>query len=146
MRPKDVTSPKVRWVLDRVLIDGPASGEWWSLALGRWRGPGDEWRKCLAIRWACGLTERVSCWLRDYIVWRLPRRSARKTSSAFLSKRGSTSAWQQNINTVSLLAAFLSVPFATSSADRTVREIAAFFEQISSAGHNQGSVVGRSSS
>jgi hypothetical protein len=57
VRPQDVTSPKDRWVLDRVLIDGPASGKWWSLALGRWRGPSDEWRKCLAIRWDGGTAE-----------------------------------------------------------------------------------------
>jgi hypothetical protein len=49
-------------------------------------------------------------------VWRLPKRSARKPSQAFLSKRGNTSAWRQDIKTVSLLAAFLSVPFATSTA------------------------------
>jgi hypothetical protein len=57
VRPQDVTSPKDRLVLDWVLIDGPASGKWWSLALGQWRDPGSEWRKCLAIRWDGGTAE-----------------------------------------------------------------------------------------
>jgi hypothetical protein len=34
--------------------------------------------------------ERASCSLRPYTVWRLPRRSAKKPSSVFSSRHGST--------------------------------------------------------
>ena len=47
-KPEDVSSPKNRWRLRRVLHDGDEGG--WSAAEGQWENEG-LWGEVLAIRW-----------------------------------------------------------------------------------------------
>lgn len=47
-KPQDVSSPRNRWLLSRVLHDGGESN--WSAAEGQWLDDGP-WSEVLAIRW-----------------------------------------------------------------------------------------------
>ncbi|WP_296704416.1 hypothetical protein [Thiocapsa sp. UBA6158] len=44
--PREVISPRDRWVLLEVLYEG----ENFSMAIGRWKNP-THWQPCLALRW-----------------------------------------------------------------------------------------------
>ena len=48
VKPRDVSSPKNRWKLDRVLYNGGEA--FWSAAEGQWKD-GETWNEALAIRW-----------------------------------------------------------------------------------------------
>ena len=52
VKPKDVESPKSRWILHRVLRDGGDGG--WSAAEGQWKDDDGVWRYRLALRWNGG--------------------------------------------------------------------------------------------